>query len=82
MLKEAFDKIRANYPAEKWEGLAGALKFSGHEIKQISDAVTDNTHHVTMVLQLQQWRTCNLQATEKNFVFILCDPSLGSVLQM
>jgi len=80
MLIEAFDKIRASYPAEKWEGLASVLNFSRHDIEQISDVVTDNAHRVTMILQL--WRTHNPEATEENFVSILRDANLGSVLQM
>ncbi|XP_065885359.1 uncharacterized protein [Dysidea avara] len=79
VLEDVFDFISTNYPVEQWEVLASKLAFSEHDVKQMR-SLADNTQPVAMVLQ--QWRRLNSQATREDFVAILRNANLDSVLQL
>ena len=79
VLEEIFGAIGTNYPVEQWEVLASKLAFSEHDVKQMR-SLADNIQPVAMVLQ--QWRRLNSQATREDFVAILRNANLDSVLQL
>jgi len=77
-LDEMFNLVEMNYPTEKWEELACALKINRCDIELIK-IVDDNTISITMVLE--EWKKMHPQATKDIFAARLHDANLDSILQ-
>jgi len=74
VLDETFSIVCANCPMESWKGLAIALEFNTHQIKQIEE-LAEGKQRIKMILQ--QWRKVNPQVSKDSLVAKLYDANLN-----